>query len=202
MRLARRPSQSLTIITLAVSALLWVGCFVAITVALWHPHTAVFLACVDLVAVIVLWDIAARLFRASHCPQPWIEIDKPSLHYGDGARLHLIDSHTASLCDLEVALIGECDLAAATELSQHRETIAAPRRCYEEELLRIAPLGLPIDRTLSIQLPKSAPADRTRWSVLVTAHLKQGGVVEHPFPLPVLRLWRSIRLGCRTAEPL
>jgi hypothetical protein len=38
---------------------------------------------------------------------------------------------------------------------------------------------------VQIQLPKSAPADKVKWKIVVDCHLKQGGLIEHPFPLRV-----------------
>jgi len=64
---------------------------------------------------------------------------------------------------------------------------ASDRRAYEQELLRLAPSGqAPLNRTMNLFLPLSAPADAMRWTLVVGTRLKQGGsVVEYPYTLPV-----------------
>jgi hypothetical protein len=87
---------------------------------------------------------------------------------------------------MTVKLVGECTASSAIDVSQHRERTVSVMRCYEEELLRVAPsAGETVSRVLKIQLPLSPPADSVVWKIIIGSTLRQGGVMEHSFPIAV-----------------
>ena len=136
----------------------------------------------DLIAAAVIADLFIRLWRTRGASEPVVEIVTQPLAYGDSSQMHIVEGHSESVAEVGIKLIGECQQTSVTDFTEFRETKVAQTRCYQEELLR---LKTPVDHTLQVQLPKVPPAEGIRWKILVETHLKQGGVVEHLYPLSV-----------------
>ena len=146
----------------------------------------VLLGIFDLIAVGVLWDIVVRFWRTLHHREPVVEIDRQSLAYGDSAQVRIVEPHPESIAEMGVKLIGECLSKTEMDVSHHRTSVISLTRCYEEELLRLTPTSdEPISRLVQMHLPKSPPTDKMTWNIAVDSHLKQGGVIEHHFPIRV-----------------
>ncbi len=189
-RLARKPSLWANFLGRLVFAIVWVGFFVGFSYFAWQHRVRtptfvlVILAFFDLIALGMVWDIVVRFWRTLHHREPVVEIDRQWLAYGDSAQLSIVEPHPQSIAEMGVKLVGECYTKSATDISQHRQTVVSLTRCYEEELLRLKPAGdEAISRLLQVQLPKSAPADGVTWKIVIDSRPKQGGMIEHPFPL-------------------
>jgi hypothetical protein len=192
-RLVRKPSIWGDFFQRLLFVVIFAGGLFTFTYLAWrHPigmprYAYAILYFFDLIAIGVLCDIAVRLWRTMNQGEPVVEIDRPLLHYGDTAQVRVIEPNPQLIAEMGVKLIGECRAKSVTDISQHHETRVARTRCYEEELLRLKPSSNePVNRLLQLQLPKSAPADDIAWKIVVDWHLKQGGVIEHPFPLRVV----------------
>jgi len=189
-RLVRKPSLWASFLARFVFAIVWTGAFFGMTVAVWrrHPDTIVLvvLGCFDLIAIAILWDLVVRFWRTLKHQEPFVEIDRQSLAYGDSAQVRIVESHPESISEMGVKLVGECYAKSATDISSYRETKTVLTRCYDEELLRLKPdASEPLSRLIRVQLPKSPPADGITWKIIVDSHLKQGGVIEHAYPIRV-----------------
>ena len=188
-RLSRAPSLWVDLSARLMSLFLWGGFVFVFTRFVWlrRAWAPTYMIVFDAVIIMIgVWMVVDLVLRCSRRDEPVVEIDRPSLTYGDVARVHLLASHPESLSDLRVTLIGECLATSAIDFTEHRLTNAWRQRCYEQELLRLAPSGLePVNRTMNLFLPLSAPADAMKWTIVVGTRLKQGGVVEYPYPLPV-----------------
>ena len=146
----------------------------------------ILLAIFDLISVVVLWKVVARFLRTMREREPIVDIDRDAMCYGESANLYLVEPNPDNIDELAVKLVGECWAKSMTEFSEYRRTVVEYSRCYEEELLRFSPESdRPLRRKVKMQLPKSAPADAVQWKIVVGTRLKQGGVIEHPFPLRV-----------------
>jgi hypothetical protein len=149
-------------------------------------YVYVILGFFDLIAAGVVADVVIRLWRTLKSSEPVVEIDRQPLAYGDTAQVRVVEPYPQFIAEIGVKLIGECYSKSMTDVSHFRETRVALTRCYEEELLRLKPSSdEAVIRLLQLQLPKSAPAEGIAWKIVVDWHLKQGGVIEHPFPLRV-----------------
>jgi len=190
-RLPCRPSVWATFLQRLLFAIVFAGGFLTLT---WYAsrhigmptYVYLILGFFDLIAAGVVADAVIRFWRTAHHCEPVVEIDRQSLQYGDTAQVRVIEPNPQSIVEMGVKLIGECRAKSVTDISQHHETRVERTRCYEEELLRLKPSSSePINRLVQLQLPKSPPADDMTWKIVVDSHLKQGGVIEHPFPLRV-----------------
>ncbi len=173
-------------------AIVWVGVFFAFSLWAWRHRFGtplgmlVILAIFDLIALAVIWDIVLRLQRTLQHRVPVVEIDHDRLAYGDSAQLRVVEEHPESINEMGVKLIGECYNKADQDISEHRQTVISLTRVYEEELMRIKPASAePISRVVQLHLPKSPPAGKVQWKIIVDSHLKHGGITEHPFPIRV-----------------
>ena len=191
-RLVRKPSLWANFFGRLLFAIVWVGGFVFFSYWAWlhrfgtPAFVFVILAVFDLIAIGVVWDVVVRFWRTLHDREPVVEIDRQSLAYGDSVQVRVLEEHPQSLAEMGVKLIGECYSKSETDISQHRQTVISLTRCYEEELLRLKPASdEPVSRILQMLIPKSAPADNMTWKIVVDSRLKQGGIIEHSFPLRV-----------------
>src|SRR5438552_14777616 len=171
-RLVRKPS----LLVGFIGRLLFVVICAAAVVAAWYfvlkRGTYLIFALVDLLAIAAVWELLSFYRRFRH-GAPVVEIDRQSLTYGDSAQVRVNDPNA------RVKLVGECYAESVTDISSYREKKIALTRCYEEDLQRLK------NQTFLLQLPKSPPADGINWKIVVAAHLKQGGVIEHSYPLRV-----------------
>lgn len=192
MRLTRKPSLWSDVLARLLFAVLWIGFFGVASRIAWReraqlPPFALFLLVVfDLIAIGLVIDIVVRIGRTLRHHEPVVDIDRQTLAYGDTANVHLLDAHPESIDEIGVKLVGECWAKSMTDISRYRRTVVAYSRCFEQELLRESPSSSgPLERTVKIEIPKSPPSDNVRWKIIIDARLKQGGVIEHPFPLSV-----------------
>ena|SRR5438132_9964572 len=191
-RLARKPSLWMNFFGRLIFTIVWAaGCAIA---SFWvWPHrfgmptlSLIILGLFDLIAIGLVWDASVRFSRTRQQHEPVVEIDRDALAYGDSVQVRIVEQHPESITEMGVKLVGECDARAVREFTEHRETVVTRMRCYEEELLRLKPVSSePISRVVQMHLPKSPPADDVAWKIIIDSHLKQGGVIEHPFPLRV-----------------
>jgi len=182
-RLARRPSLWVSFLLRVVFVIV---AAIAVNVAMFFVMKRgafLMLTLALLIAIAAVWELIRFTIHMRHRP-PVLEIDRTALSYGDSAELRLVEAHPLSVAEVSVKLIGDCSKSESTDISEYRETKFARTRCYEEELLRFQPSAA-IDRTVRVQLPKSAPADGMTWKIVVDFTLKHGAVVEHPYPLRV-----------------
>jgi hypothetical protein len=191
-RLARKPSLWMNFFGRLIFAVIWAGAFFAVSTWAWlhrfgtPTFILVALGFFDLIAIAVVWDIFVRFRRTLRHREPVVEVDHEPAAYGDSVQVHIVETDPESLAEMGVKLVGECYTKSEVDFTQHRETVVSLTRCYEEELLRLKPsTNEPINRILRVQLPKSAPANEVAWKIIVDSHLKQGGIIEHPFPIRV-----------------
>jgi len=183
-RLTRRPSLWITFVArVAYTA----GCSAAV-IAAWRyaPRLPWMLFGVSGIIVFAALCGIVMSWRDMTAGVPIVKIDHSSLAYGESAKVLVLEPRPGPVAEMGVKLIGECPVSSATDISNFRDTRVSVTRCYEEELLGLRPRSdEPLSRVVQIHIPKSPPADATAWKIVVAAHLKQGGVVEHPFPLRV-----------------
>jgi hypothetical protein len=191
-RLARKPSLWMNFFGRLIFAVLWSGVFFAVSVWAWLHRfgTPTFILIVlgffDLIAIGVVWDIVVRFWRTLRHREPVVEVDREPAAYGDSVQVRVVEEHPESIAEMGVKLVGECDAKAEREFTAHRETFISLTRCYEDELLRLKPSsGEPINRVVQMHIPQSPPADDISWKIVVDSRLKQGGVIEHSFPIRV-----------------
>ncbi len=191
-RLARKPSLWMNFLGRLIFAAVWAGVFFAASCWAWlhrfgtPAFILILLGIFDLIAIGVVWDIVVRFWRTLHHREPVIEIEREPAAYGDSLQVRIVEEHPESIAELGVKLIGECYARAEREFTAHREMVVSLTRCYEDELLRLKPTsGEPINRVMQMHIPQSPPADEMAWKIIVDSRLKQGGVIEHPFPFRV-----------------
>jgi hypothetical protein len=175
-----------------IFAVVWAGIFFGGSYWTWQHRFGmpafilVILGVFDLIAIGVVWDIVVRLRRTLHRHEPVVEVERDPAAYGESVEVRIVEEHPEAIAEMGVKLVGECYTKSEVDFTQHHETVVSLTRCYEEELLRLKPsTNEPINRILRVQLPKSPPADEVAWMIIVDSHLKQGGIVEHPFPIRV-----------------
>jgi len=175
-----------------IFAVIWVGVFFAGSIWAWMHRFGtptfilIILGIFDLIAIGVVWDIVVRFWRTLQHREPVIEVDHEPAAYGESVQVRIAEQHPESIVELGVKLVGECYARAEREFTAHRETVVTLTRCYEDELLRLKPSSdEPINRVLQMLIPQSPPADEMSWKIVVDSRLKQGGVIEHPFPFRV-----------------
>ena len=178
-RLARKPSLWLSLILRVVFLVVAVFAVNAAMFFVVKRGTFFMLSLVVLVALAAVWELVRFALTMRRRP-PVVLIDHYPLMYGDSAALTV----TAMSCDTEISvkLIGECDVTAATDISEYRSTKVMRTRCYEMELIR-AKCGSSAEARL--QLPKSPPADAMAWTILVDSKSERGEITEHLYPLRV-----------------
>jgi hypothetical protein len=191
-RLARKPSLWMCFCGRLLFAIVWAGVFFSLSTWVWlhrfgtPTFILVILGIFDVIAIAVVRDIVVRFRHKLHQHEPVVEIDRESPTYGDSVELHIVDTHPESICEMDVKLVGECYNKSDLDFTEHHETVISRTRCYEEELLRLKPAANePINRTVRMNLPRSAPAEGVAWKIIVDSYLRQGGMIEHPFPIRV-----------------
>lgn len=193
-RLARKPSLWMNFFGRLAFAVLWVGWFSGFSWWAWvhrfgtPTFVLIILAFFDLVSVGVIWDIVVRFWITLHRREPLVEVDRNPAAYGDSVQVRIIEQHPESIAEIVVKLVGECYARAEREFTAHRETVVSLTQCYEDELVRLKPTSDDrIDRTVVMHIPQSPPADEVAWKIVVDSHLRQGGIIEHPFPIRCYR---------------
>jgi hypothetical protein len=187
-RLQRKPSLWMNFLGRFLFGVIWAGVFAFGTLWVWRHrygspvYVFVILGIFDLISIGVLWDLIARFQRTINRREPLVEIDHEPA-YGDSVKIRVTEQHPESLTELGVKLVGECYTRSEREFTQHREAVVVLTRCYQDELTRAKPSSEPV--TLTMLIPKSPPADEIAWKVIVDTTLKQGGIIEHEFPIRV-----------------
>ena len=191
-RLCCRPSRWAGFIARLAFAVLWVAFFSGMSWLAWTrragaPLFALVLVVIfDLITIPVVHDLIVCLRHTMRQHEPRVEIDQESLAYGESVSVRVTEPHPEVVAELAIKLVGECWSKSMTDVSQYRRTTRLYSRCYEEELLRVSTQSdHPVTRILKVRLPECPPAENVCWKLIVDARLKQGGVIEHPFPLRV-----------------
>jgi hypothetical protein len=191
-RLARKPSLWTNFFGRLIFGVVWAGVFFAVSWWAWMHRFGtptfilVILGFFDLLAIGVVWDIVVRFWRMLHHREPVVEVEREPIEYGDSVQVRIVEQHPESIAEMGVKLVGECTTRAERDFTMHRETVISLTRCYEDELLRLQPSsGEPINRIVQMHIPQSPPAADVSWKIIVDSRLKQGGVIEHPFPFRV-----------------
>jgi hypothetical protein len=162
-RLARRPCFWPGIVGSLLFAIVAVSAAYAMQRSTVFVSFSLLIAAGALVNMLFVWREARR-------GVPIVEIDRPTLGYGDSAELRVM-----SCGDVDVRLVGECQATKAVVISNFRDKQVSMTRCYDEELIRgKAPF------TVRLHIPKSAPAEDVAWKIVVEA-----AGVAHPYPLRV-----------------
>jgi len=187
-RLAPHPSPWASFLGRLLFTTVWTGFFAVFSFMIWRhrEETPWFifgvLGLFDLVAFGMLWDVVVRFWRALNHREPVVEIDHPSLVYGGSAQLRVTEPHPESVAELSVRLV--CEQLITTKTDNRVQQFV--NRCHDEELLRMSPeTSDPIHRMLSVRMPDQAPEKDGSWKIVVGTTLRQGGTIEHHFPLRV-----------------
>ncbi len=188
--LSRKPSIWANFFGRLAFGVVWAGAFFAFTWFIWTRrnagHTPVFIWFVigffDLIAIGVVWDLVVRFWRALNGRVPVVEIDRKSLRYGDTAQLHVVEPHPESVKQFDVRLVAEHWVVTKDGTT----TVKSYQACYDEELLRMNVSDeTQVSRTMPVRIPETPPADDANWKIVVTTELRQGGLVQHPFPISI-----------------
>ena len=192
MRLVRRPSLWKSFFGRLAFSVVWVGGVVAFWVFTWPRRQGVslllyvFPALLSVLALGLVWDVVVRFWRTVTDRQPVLELDRAPLTYGATARLRVLEPHPRSLSEMVVTLAGDHWVTTRERDSRRDVTTHSYERCYEAELLRVSFTGArPVDESVELRLPDEPPADGVEWKIVVRDTLRQGGVMEHWFPVPV-----------------
>jgi hypothetical protein len=192
-RLKRRPSPLVGLLGRAVFVLVWTG-GIGGFIALSWPHRAEvplvvkgILGLFALIGLGMIWDLAARAYRAATGKTAVVEIDRQPLAAGQAAQVRVVQADPQSLKTLVVKLVGE---NTVTERSADGSTtITRTAACHEQELFTFQPeAGLSedqIDRTFPLKMPAQFPDGKVSWKILVACELRQGGQVFDGFPIQV-----------------
>jgi len=167
----------------------WAGAFVAFSYFVWFHHradTPIFIMCIlgffDLIALGMVWDIVVRFWRTLTNKQPEIEIDHEDLHPGSSALIRYNEPNPDSLAEFNVRLV-------ATKMVVTKNggtTTYSTEACYDQELLQMNVDGPnPITRSLPIKIPAEVPAGDPKWMIVVNTRLRQGGIMQHSYPISV-----------------
>ena len=191
-RLARKPSLWVNFLGRLLFGVVWAGAFVALSFFVWPRRATtptfilIILGFFDLLAVGVIWDLVVRFWRTATNKQPVLEIDRPSLPYGGTAQLRILEEHPESLATLTVHLVGQHWVVSEDQSGSQRVIVKSYQSCYDQELLRMNVTQMePVTRMLQIQMPAAAPAENVDWKIVVNTSLKQGGLIQHSYPIPV-----------------
>jgi hypothetical protein len=191
-RLVRKPSLWMISSGRLIFAVVWGGIFIVASVWMWihrfgmPAYGLVILAIFDVITIAVAWDVVGRFRLTRLHREPIVEVDKEPAAYGDSVKVRIADPHPELTAEIGVKLVGECYAKAVREFTAHRETVMTLTRCYEDEALRVTLTpGEALDRTVQMLIPQSPPAEEMLWKIVVESHLRDGDVIEHPFPLRV-----------------
>jgi hypothetical protein len=191
-RLARKPSLWVNFLGRLIFGVVWAGAFVALSWFVWprRAETPTFILIIlgffDLLALGVIWDLVVRFWRTLTKKQPIVEIDKTSLTYGSTAQLRIVEEHPESVAQMNVHLVGESWVTSDHQSGSQRVIVKSYQSCFDEELLRLNVTQTePITRMLQIRMPPAAPAEGVQWKIVVNTSLRQGGLIQHSYPIPV-----------------
>jgi hypothetical protein len=187
-KMARKPSLWMGFVGRLLFGVVWAGGFLGFSWLAWQSRakTPVFifiiLGLMDLIAIGVIWDLVVRFWRTLTNKQPVLEIDRASLPYGGTAQVRFAEPNPDSLANIDVRLVADHWVT-----TQHGNTTTSSYEpCYDEELLRMnVETNDPISRMLQIRIPLEPPAEDASWKIVVNTTLRQGGVIQHPYPLKV-----------------
>lgn len=186
-RIARKPPLWLGFLGRALFGLVWAGGTLGATYLAWRSGKTpiagwIVLGILDLFAVGILWDVVVRFWRTLTGKQPVVEIDRDSLGYGATAQLRIAEPHPESLADIDVRLVAEHWVT----VKEGNTTTKTHEPCYDEQLLYLnVNSPEPISRMLQIRIPDEFPDIDPTWKILVNTTLKQGGIMQHAFPLKI-----------------
>ncbi|MEK6372007.1 MAG: hypothetical protein AABO58_04875 [Acidobacteriota bacterium] len=188
MRLAPHPSPWASFLVRLLFTTVWSGFFGVFSLMVWrHPaETPWFIFAIlgffDLIAVGMLWDVVVRFWRTLNHREPVVEIDQPMLVYGGSAQLRVTEPHPESVAEMSVRLV--CEQRITTKTDNRVQQFV--NRCHDQELLRLSP-DTPdtLHRMLPIRMPDQPPEKDVSWKIVVGNTLRQGGTIEHNFPLRV-----------------
>jgi hypothetical protein len=188
-RLTRKPSLWLGFLGRLVFCVIWAGGFAAFSWFIWtyHRHdTAKFvffiLGFFDLLALGMIWDIVVRFWRTLTNKQPELNIDHDNLRPGSTAQIQFTEPHPESLAEINVHFVGEHTVKQKSGTT----TTIFNERCFDQELLQMNVDGPnPITRSLQIKVPAESPGNEVRWMILVNTRLRQGGIMQHSYPIQV-----------------
>jgi hypothetical protein len=189
-RLRRKPSLWMNFFGRLAFAIVWVGFMFGFTFMVWTRSPAgktpifvwIILGIFNLFAVGMIWDIVVRFWRTLWNRQPIVEIDRQSLRLGETAQLRIVEEHPESVSQMRVRLVAEHWVTT----KNGGTTITAFQPCFDQELLQMnLPAGETVTRMLQIRIPETAPAEDAKWKIVVSSELRQGGVIDHPYPISV-----------------
>ena len=189
-RLVRKPSLWMGFFGRLLFCVIWAGAFAALSFFVWtfHRHdTPVFIFIVlgffDLIALGMVWDIVVRFWRTLTNKQPTLEIDHDNLQLGSTAQVQFHEESPESLAEIDVRLVAMATVT--TRSGSTTTTTTAP--CYDQELLHMNVDGPnPITRSLQIKIPAGEFGD-AKWMISVNTRLRQGGLMQHSYPLQVAK---------------
>jgi hypothetical protein len=190
-RLRRKPSLWMNFFGRLAFAIVWVGFMFGFTFMVWTRSPAgktpifiwIILGIFDLFAVGMIWDIVVRFWRTLMNRQPIVEIDRQQLRPGETAQLRIVEEHPESVKQMSVRLVAQRWVVT----KDGSTTIRSFQPCFDQELLQMnLPAGEPVNRMLQIRIPAESPGDDAKWQILVSSELRQGGVIEHPYPIDVI----------------
>ena len=188
-RLVRKPSLWMGFFGRLIFCTIWAGGFAVFSWFIWTYHRAdtpkfIFfvLGFFDLLAIGMIWDIVVRFWRTLTNKQPELEIDHEPLQRGSSAQIRFSEPHPESLAEINVRFVGEHTVKQTTGST----TRIFNERCYDQELLQMNVDGPnPITRSLQIKVPTESPGDKVKWMILVNTRLRQGGIMQHSYPIDV-----------------
>ena len=190
MRLAPQFSPWASVLGRLVFTTVWTVFFGVFSFMVWRHRAEtpwfVFgvIGLFDLIAVGMLWDVVVRLWRTLNHRVPVVEIDRSSLVYGGAAQLSVTEPHPESVAEICVRLV--CEQLVTQKTGNGVQQFVERR--HDQELLRLSPAAPdPLHRMLSIRIPEPPPEEDVSWKIVVDTTLRQGGVIEHVFPLRVDR---------------
>jgi hypothetical protein len=191
-RLSRKPSLWADFVGRFAFGVVWAGAFVFATWMSWvhRADTAWFvyiiLAFFDLIAVAVIWDLVVRFWRTLMERQPVVEIDRSPVPYGGSAQVRIVEEHPESVAEMKVRLVASARIRSESQEGSTRVIVSSYEPVFEQELLHCSVTeNDPVNRTVTIGLPETPPAENAEWRIVVTTTLRQGGQIPHPFPFKV-----------------
>jgi hypothetical protein len=188
-RLARKPSMWTAFFGRLLFCVIWAGAFAVLSWFVWTYHRRdtpvvilIVLGIFDFFAIGLIWDIVVRFWRTLTNREPQLEIDHDNLQLGSTAQIQFHEEKPESLAEIEVRLVA---MATVTTRSGST-TITRTAPCHDQELLHVNVDGPnPITRSLQIKIPTGEFGD-ARWMINVNTRLRQGGFVQHSYPLKIM----------------
>ena len=188
-RLVRKPSMWAGFFGRLVFFVVWAGMSFAFSWFVWFNERAhaplvvkIVLGFFDLIALGMLWDIVVRFWRTVTNKQPQLDIDRKDVPFGSTAQVRFTEPNPESLAEIDVRLVA----LQTVKREQGNTTTYTTEAIYDEELLRMNVDGPnPIERSLQIKIPSDPPSTGAQWMIAVNTRLRQGGVVQHTYPLRV-----------------